>query len=173
MQISARIPSHCNSIAGFIVVRLQVLITKGVSSHGRSASNTVPDMVRLLLSIRSYMPEVCDRLMTSVKADMSNFGFSIGCLATLSDTGSSAPGEEELESFPSSSIQDAATRLASSEGSRTLLIRYTENQDDRRPNYPARLEEERDGRLAVLDPAADFQPSARSIEPCNRDPQLY
>ena len=64
--------------AAHIVVRLQTLVTKEVrpedfavigcaSIHGGSAPNIVPDFVDLKLSIRSYKPEVHDRLIVSIK----------------------------------------------------------------------------------------------------------
>ena len=64
--------------ASQIVVRLQSIVTKEVrpeefaviacaSIHGGSTANIVPDFVDLKLSIRSYRPEVHDRLLTAGK----------------------------------------------------------------------------------------------------------
>ena len=64
--------------AAHVIVRLQTLVTKEVrpedlavigcaSIHGGSAPNIVPDFVDLKLSIRSYKPEVHERLMNSVR----------------------------------------------------------------------------------------------------------
>lgn len=64
--------------ASHIVVRLQSLVTKEVrpedfaviacaSIHGGTTANIVPDFVDLKLSIRSYRPEVHERLLAAVK----------------------------------------------------------------------------------------------------------
>lgn len=64
--------------ASQIVVRLQSIVTKEVrpedfaliacaSIHGGSTANIVPDFVDLKLSIRSYRPEVHERLLAAVK----------------------------------------------------------------------------------------------------------
>lgn len=64
--------------ASHIITRLQTLITKEVrpedfavigcaSIHGGSAPNVIPDFVDFKLSIRTYRPEIHDRILKSVK----------------------------------------------------------------------------------------------------------
>lgn len=64
--------------ASHIIVRLQTLVTKEVrpedfavigctSVHGGSAPNIVPDYVDIKISIRTYRPEVHQRVLNSVK----------------------------------------------------------------------------------------------------------
>ena len=64
--------------ASHIIVRLQTLITKEVrpedfavigcaSIHGGSAPNIIPDCVDIKISIRTYRPEVHERVLRSVK----------------------------------------------------------------------------------------------------------
>ncbi|KAL2047801.1 hypothetical protein ABVK25_011351 [Lepraria finkii] len=65
-------------IASHIIVRLKTLIAKEVrpeefavigcaSIHGGSAPNIIPDCVDIKISIRTYRPEVHERVLTSVK----------------------------------------------------------------------------------------------------------
>ena len=64
--------------ASHIIVRLQTVVTKEVSPndfavvgctsiHGGSAPNIIPEYVDVNLSIRTYLPEVHDRDLNSVK----------------------------------------------------------------------------------------------------------
>ncbi len=64
--------------ASHIIVRLQTLVTKEVrpedfavigctSVHGGNAPNVIPDHVDIKISIRSYRPEVHERVLASVK----------------------------------------------------------------------------------------------------------
>ena len=64
--------------ASHIIIRLQTLITKEVrpedfavigcaSIHGGSAPNIIPDYVDIKISIRTYKPEVHERVLNSVK----------------------------------------------------------------------------------------------------------
>ncbi|KAL9066445.1 MAG: hypothetical protein Q9161_007584 [Pseudevernia consocians] len=64
--------------ASHIIVRLQTLVTKEVrpedfavvgcaSIHGGSAPNIIPDYVDIKISIRTYRPEVHERVLNSIK----------------------------------------------------------------------------------------------------------
>ena len=100
------------AIAGYIVVRLQSIVSRMVSPedaavvtvgsiHGGVAENIIPETVELKVNTRSFKPEVRDRVLAAIKEIVTSECRSAGAPKD--------PKFEQISSFPISTNDDPFT----------------------------------------------------------------